>query len=245
MSLLTSLETSEEISEDTSLLISLDVSLETSLDVSLLVSEDTSLLMSLDVSLETSLDVSLLTSLETSEEISEDTSLELDSAVVLELLKTSLEGATEVLSCCVLELSVELAEMDLEMIEHYLSKMEDSFYDMDKAYALMGDQRQVYEDILNAQKEYVDSLSVAEIGTANFKEGIKEARSAILDNLSALYDLDKEMIEYYQNTLDAAGEEIGKYTDKMEHLTSVLDHYSSLMDILGMSKDYKAMNTIL
>jgi hypothetical protein len=32
-------------------------------------------------------------------------------------------------------------------------------------------------------------------------------------------------MEYYGNTLAMAGEEIAKYTDRMEHQTSVLDHY--------------------
>jgi hypothetical protein len=42
-----------------------------------------------------------------------------------------------------------------------------------------------------------------------------------------------------------AAEEIAKYTGSMEHQTSVLDHYSSLLEIMGKSNDYEAMGTVL
>jgi hypothetical protein len=53
------------------------------------------------------------------------------------------------------------------------------------------------------------------------------------------------MKEYYGNTLDKANEEISKYTDRMEHQTAVLEHYQSVMEIMGKSTDYKKMGTIL
>ena len=31
----------------------------------------------------------------------------------------------------------------------------------------------------------------------------------------------------------------------MEHQTSILEHYASMMDILGKSKDYESMGSIL
>jgi hypothetical protein len=74
---------------------------------------------------------------------------------------------------------------------------------------------------------------------------MKEVRSGIYDNLSSLQELDKSMIEYYGNTLDMAAEEIAKYTDRMDHQTVVLDHYSSLLEIMGKSNDYKTMGKTL
>jgi hypothetical protein len=53
------------------------------------------------------------------------------------------------------------------------------------------------------------------------------------------------MLNYYSDTLAAVSEEIDKYSAKMEHQTSVLEHYSNMMDILGKSKDHDAMGTIL
>jgi len=37
------------------------------------------------------------------------------------------------------------------------------------------------------------------------------------ENLESINALDKAMMDYYGNTLAAAGEEIAKYTDQMEH----------------------------
>jgi hypothetical protein len=53
------------------------------------------------------------------------------------------------------------------------------------------------------------------------------------------------MLEYYGNTLSMAGEEISKYTDRMEHQTSVLEHFKNIMDILGESTNYEALGVIL
>jgi hypothetical protein len=53
------------------------------------------------------------------------------------------------------------------------------------------------------------------------------------------------MLNYYGDTLAAAGEELAKYTDRMEHQSSVLEHYSSIMEIMGKSKDYEKMGVIL
>ena len=52
-------------------------------------------------------------------------------------------------------------------------------------------------------------------------------------------------MEYYGNTLDAAMEELDKYTNHMEHLTGVIDHYMSLMELMGKSEDYEAMGSFL
>jgi hypothetical protein len=41
------------------------------------------------------------------------------------------------------------------------------------------------------------------------------------------------MLHYYEDTLSAATEELSDYTDHMEHLTGVFDHYLNLMNLLG------------
>ena len=74
---------------------------------------------------------------------------------------------------------------------------------------------------------------------------MKESYSAILDNLTALNDLDKEMLHYYEDTLAAASEELAYYTDQMEHLTNVLDHYRNIVKLVNGEYDYKSINTIL
>jgi hypothetical protein len=53
------------------------------------------------------------------------------------------------------------------------------------------------------------------------------------------------MLEYYGNTLAVAGEEIAKYTNKISGLTSVLQHYQTLLSIMGKESDYESMGIIL
>jgi hypothetical protein len=53
------------------------------------------------------------------------------------------------------------------------------------------------------------------------------------------------MFEAYSNTLDATSSKIDDHVDHLEHISSVFDHYLSLMDLFGNSKDYEAMGNFL
>jgi hypothetical protein len=74
---------------------------------------------------------------------------------------------------------------------------------------------------------------------------LREAQDGMLSNLESLNDLDKTMMHYYGETLSMAAEELANYVDHMEHLTEVLDHYQSLMEIMGKSTDYETMGLVL
>lgn len=153
-----------------------------------------------------------------------------------------------------LELHIGFNEEDLEIINYYLSKIEDDFYSMAEAAALIANPKgnsQLTEYISNLE-EYESSLqelnkayAAGEITEAMYQEGLEEVRSGIRDNLSSLVELDNTMKEYYSKTLDMAQEELAKYTDRMEHQTEVLEHYQSLMEILGKETDYNGLGIIL
>jgi hypothetical protein len=53
------------------------------------------------------------------------------------------------------------------------------------------------------------------------------------------------MMHYYEDTLAAANEELAYYTDRMEHLNSVLDHYNSLVTLINGEHDYESIGSIL
>ena len=153
-----------------------------------------------------------------------------------------------------LELHISFNEEDLENIDYYLSKLEDDFYSMAEAAALMADfgggsQLDEYLDNLteyeSAMARLRDEHAAGNITDAAYQEGLAEIRSNILDNLESVLELDKAMSEYYGDTLAAAGEEIAKFTDKMEHQADVLEHFASMMEILGKETDYKSMGIIL
>lgn len=153
-----------------------------------------------------------------------------------------------------LELHIGFNEEDLEVIDYYLSKIEDDFYSMAEAAALIAspDGNSQLTEYISNLKEYESALqelnrayAAGEITEAMYQEGLEEVRSGIRDNLSSLVELDKTMMGYYGETLSMAQDELAKYTDQMEHQTEVLEHYQSLMEILGKETDYNGLGIIL
>ena len=153
-----------------------------------------------------------------------------------------------------LELRIKVNEDDLKLIDYYLSKIEDDFYSMAEAAALIAgpDGTNQLNSYLNNLKEYeaaIEELNSAyvqgEITEAMWNEGIQEVKDSILDNLSSLNDLDKQMKEYYGETLDMAQEELEKFTNELEQQTEILEHYQTMMEILGKQMDYDSMGVIL
>jgi chromosome segregation ATPase len=53
------------------------------------------------------------------------------------------------------------------------------------------------------------------------------------------------MQDYYGNVLSMAQEELASFTDQMSQLNSVMDHYTSLLDMLGKTKDFETRDKIL
>lgn len=158
-----------------------------------------------------------------------------------------------------LEINIAINDRDLELLDYYLNKIEDDFYSAAEAAALMVGQLDASNSMGGQMGEYFQQLKVysntldelnakhaaGEITDAAYEEGLEEIRAGLLDNLQAIQDLDKEMLEYYGNTLKMASEEIDKYTERMEHQTSVLEHYGNMMEILGKEMDYDSIGEIL
>ena len=148
-----------------------------------------------------------------------------------------------------LEVEVEIDEAELQKIDYYISKWADDFYMMAESAAKLKDSTTNYKNLLETYEGHKDRLDAAymskEISQADYIDGLKEVRDGIYDQLNALIELDKQMMHYYEDTLNAASEELAEFTDHMEHLTDVFDHYLNLMDILGKKKDYDAMGNFL
>ena len=148
-----------------------------------------------------------------------------------------------------LELKVEVEEMDLKYIEYMLDKMSDDFWSMAEAAGQMVQSFEHYENILEANEGFYNDLNAAfmagEISQADYVEGLKETYDSILDTLSAMNQLDKDMLEYYANALDAAADELGHYTDQLEHLTDVLDHYRNIIEMVNGEFAYDQIGTVL
>lgn len=147
------------------------------------------------------------------------------------------------------EIKVQLDENDTKKLEYYFDKLSDNIYKATEALGYLQGQFDPVISQLGTYENFYSQLNNAysngEISQENYIEGLQDVYDNTLDNLNALQDLDKEMLEYYGNTIDLANDELSKYTDHMEHLTSVLDHYRSIITLLGKDKDYDKVLSVL
>ena len=148
-----------------------------------------------------------------------------------------------------MELQMEVNDSEMETIGYYLEKYADDFYKMAESAALIGQKMDLSNANIEIQKTYMEELDTAkangEISDADYGAARDGVIASIRSEMSALMDLDNEMQEYYGNTLSMAQEEIGKYTERMDHLGGVLDHYQSMLSIIGKETDYKSMGVVL
>lgn len=148
-----------------------------------------------------------------------------------------------------LQLELEITELNLKYLDYYLEKIEDDFYSMAEAAQVLTDKIGPLKDNLFSYEKAYEDLNAAytagEISQEKYIEGLKEAYNGILDELSALNELDDEMKHYYEDTLDAASEELSKYTGRLEHLTEVLGHYKNLIELVNGEYDYESIGKIL
>ena len=148
-----------------------------------------------------------------------------------------------------LEIEIEINDAELQKLDYLLNKYADDFYRMAESAVLMNDKinpaKENLQDYRNHQQELNRAYKAGEISQADYIDGLKEVRDGYYENLEALIELDKQMMHYLEDTLNAASEELSTFTDHMEHLTDVFDHYLNLMDILGKSKDYDVMGNFL
>lgn len=148
-----------------------------------------------------------------------------------------------------LELKTNINEMVLEELEYYLDKMSDDFYSMAESMALMQAQSpEILDKLLNYKIAYGDLQELYETGKisqADYIEGLKDVRSNIYENLSALISLDKEMVHYYEDTLDKASEELSSFTDQLDQCTSILDHFKNMLGLIGRENDLDSLGKIL
>lgn len=148
-----------------------------------------------------------------------------------------------------LEVKITLDDNELKKLDYFFNKLSDNIYKAAEALGYLQGQIDPTFGKMKSYEDYYNSLESSyangEISQAAYVEGLQDAYDSIIDNLEAVQDLDKQMLEYYGNTLDLAEEELSKYTDQMEHLTSVLDHYRSILSLLGRDTDYAKVLTVL
>ena len=153
-----------------------------------------------------------------------------------------------------IELRVTINENDKKALDFAFSSISEDVYKASEALALIWSDTDF--DLIDQATQALDNNSFAitrlkedyeagKISKTDYLEKMQEEYDSIFDNVEALQELDEQMKEYYGNTLDMAIEEISKYTDHMDSLTSVLDHYKSILELTGRGQNYDAMDKIL
>lgn len=153
-----------------------------------------------------------------------------------------------------IELRVTINENDKKALDFAFSSISEDVYKASEALALIWSDTDF--DLIDQATQALDNNSFAitrlkedyeagKISKTDYLERMQEEYDSIFDNVEALQELDEQMKEYYGNTLDMAIEEISKYTDHMDSLTSVLDHYKSILELTGRGQNYDAMDKIL
>ena len=148
-----------------------------------------------------------------------------------------------------IELRTEIEESELDKLDYYLNKFSNDFYKTAESAALTGDKIKISQSSLhnigNDIKELDALLANGSISQNFYIESLQKSKEEIYAQLETLQELDETMMNYYGDTLSMAQEELTKYTDRMDHSTSVLDHYRSLLDLTGQSQNFKAIGTVL
>ena len=148
------------------------------------------------------------------------------------------------------EFKAEVDERALKVIEHKLKRLEDDFFKSAEAMAMIQSKTQYYdEDQFNNISNGVDELKAkfeaGEITQAQYIEGLGQFQDMAIENVDALYEMNDAMKEYYSDTLDAGMQKIKDMTQHFDHLSSRLQHYQSIVNLMGHEQNYDLQNKLL
>lgn len=155
-----------------------------------------------------------------------------------------------------IDFRVEVNERELKVLDHYIGRIEDDFYKtaevMAKIYNDTGEayKSQFYEnDALQTLNTGINELEQAfkngEITQADYIEGLGKIQDMAMDNVDALYEMNSQMREYYADVIDEGISKIQEMTNHFDHLTSKLQHYSSILSLMGHEQNYDLQNNLL
>lgn len=160
-----------------------------------------------------------------------------------------------------LELEVQLNTQDLEVLQYFLDKIEDAVYGIAEAFASGQYFQQQFANysanlgLLSNEtgdpktqgfyQNLQDQYRNGDIGLPQYKQGLADMMGMTIENLESLQDLKESMQDFYGDVMEKALEEIAIYTDSMENLNSVLDHYSNILELVGKQDDYASKNKVL
>lgn len=95
-------------------------------------------------------------------------------------------------------------------------------------------------DALGRSKEELDTaFASGKLNQADYVEGLKDVNEQILDNLSNIQDLKKEIEDLYGNTLEMASDAFNKQTEKVKNASEAMSSYISILGLIGKGSNLK------
>lgn len=148
------------------------------------------------------------------------------------------------------EFQVEIDERALKVIEYKLKRLEDDFFKSAEAMAMIQgktnyfDEDQ-YQKIANGVNELETKFKEGKITQAQYIEGLGQFQDMAMENAEALYEMNDAMKAYYSDTLDAGMQKIQEMTQHFDNLVSRLQHYQSILNLMGHEQNYDLQNKLL
>lgn len=144
------------------------------------------------------------------------------------------------------EFEVELNEEEVDFLDYLNEKYSEVLEKQDEMVENLVKQQQLAQENLgylnNAKAELDAKFASGELNQADYVAGLQDINDQILENLSTLEELRKEIQEAYGNALEMASEAIDNHTEKMEHASQVMQSYISIMGLIGKGVDYDKLS---
>ena len=144
------------------------------------------------------------------------------------------------------EFEVELNQEEVDFLDYLNEKYGEVLEKQDILVENLVKQQQLAQENLgylnNAKAELDAKFASGELNQADYVAGLQDINDQILENLSTLEELRKEIQEAYGNALEMATEAISNHTEKMEHASQVMQSYISIMGLIGKGVDYDKLS---
>lgn len=152
-----------------------------------------------------------------------------------------------------IEFKVELRDRELAIVENKLKRLEGDFYKTSEAMAMImtdkltkyGEGGGILDELKTGVTELEEKFKSGAITQEKYVEGLKQIQDNALADVDALYEMNTAMKEYYGNSLSEAISKIQEMTATYDKLTSKLQHYQSILNLMGHEQNYELQNSLL
>lgn len=133
------------------------------------------------------------------------------------------------------EYQMELNDADRKLLQFYVDRYEDDVNKQAESFEKLvaqGAELVADTELLKQKQEELNAAYAAgEITEADYAEGLQATRDALLENAEALLELEKNVKDFYGNTLEMIND---AFQEQVDHITAATDAMQSYINILGL-----------